>query len=336
MRKALITGVSGQDGSYLAEHLISKGYEVHGMVRPNSSGSYGWATRIEGKSIEKGQLTLHVGDLLDYGSLDRLVRSIEPDEIYNLAGQSHVGHSFDLAGYTASATGLGVLNLLEVIRNSNRAIRMYQSGSSEMFGNSATQIQDESTPFSPQSPYAVAKVYAHQSVLQYRNSYGIHASNGILFNHESPRRSPEFVTRKVTKAVAEIIAGSRSNLTLGNLSASRDWGYAPEYVAAMHMMLQRDEPNDIVIATGTTRTVEELCKVAFGLVGLKWRDYVVSDSALFRPSEVHRLCGNAEKAHNLLGWQPKTSFEDLIAHMLNADLERAGVSMRVSSSSLSS
>ena len=332
MRKALITGVSGQDGSYLAEHLISKGYEVHGMVRPNSAGSYGWATHIEGKSIEKGRLTLHVGDLLDYGSLDRLVRSIEPDEIYNLAGQSHVGHSFELAGYTASATGLGVLNLLEVIRNSNRAIRMYQSGSSEMFGNSTTQTQDESTPFSPQSPYAVAKVYAHQSVLQYRNSYGIHASNGILFNHESPRRSPEFVTRKVTKAVAEIIAGSRSNLTLGNLSSSRDWGYAPEYVAAMHMMLQRDEPNDIVIATGTTHTVEELCQVAFGLVGLEWHDYVQSDSALYRPSEVHRLCGNAEKAHNLLGWQPKTSFEDLIAHMLNADLERAGVSMRVSSS----
>jgi len=336
VRKALITGVSGQDGSYLAEYLLTKGYAVHGMVRHNSAGSYGWATQIEAKSIEKGQLTLHVGDLLDYGSLDRLVRLVEPDEVYNLAGQSHVGHSFELAEYTASATGLGALKLLEVIRNYNRGIRIYQSGSSEMFGNSATQTQDESTPFSPQSPYAVAKVYAHQSVLQYRNSYGIHASNGILFNHESPRRSPDFVTRKVTKAVAEIIAGSRNNLTLGNLSASRDWGYAPEYVAAMHMMLQRDEPNDFVIATGITHTVEELVQVAFGLVGLTWRDYVLSDSALYRPSEVHRLCGNAEKAHDLLGWRPQTSFEELIAHMLNADLERAGVSMRVGSSTLRS
>lgn len=335
-RRALITGVSGQDGSYLAEHLISIGYEVHGMVRLNSSGLYGWATHVKADSIEKGQLTLHVGDLLDYGSLDRLIRSIEPDEIYNLAGQSHVGHSFELAEYTARATGLGALNLLEVVRNSNRSIRMYQAGSSEMFGNSATQIQDEATPFSPQSPYAVAKVYAHQSVLQYRNSYGIHASNGIMFNHESPRRSPEFVTRKVTKAVAEIIAGRRDKVTLGNLSASRDWGYAPEYVAAMHMMLQRDEPNDFVIATGITHTVEELCKIACGLVGLEWREYVVSDSALHRPLEVHRLCGDSSKAHSLLGWQPKTSFAELIAHMLNADLERAGVSMRVTSSTIRS
>lgn len=277
-----------------------------------------------------------MGDLLDYGSLDRLVRSIEPDEIYNLAGQSHVGHSYELATYTASATGVGVLNLLEVIRNSNRAIRFYQAGSSEMFGNSVEPTQNESTPFKPESPYAVAKVFAHQTVMQYRNSFGIHASNGILFNHESPRRSPAFVTRKVTKAVAEIISGSRDRLILGNLSSSRDWGYAPEYVAAMHMLLQRDEPDDVVVATGTTHTVEELCEVAFRLVGLQWRDYVVSDPALYRPSEVHRLCGNPEKAQRILGWRPKTSFEDLIVNMLNADLERSGVSVRVSSGSLRS
>lgn len=336
MRKALITGISGQDGSYLAEHLMTKGYSVHGMVRPNSTASYGWATFLEAHSTVDSKLILHMGDLLDYGSLDRLVRSIEPDEIYNLAGQSHVGHSYELATYTASATGVGVLNLLEVIRNSNRAIRFYQAGSSEMFGNSVEPTQNESTPFKPESPYAVAKVFAHQTVMQYRNSFGIHASNGILFNHESPRRSPAFVTRKVTKAVAEIISGSRDRLILGNLSPSRDWGYAPEYVAAMHMLLQRDEPDDVVVATGTTHTVEELCEVAFRLVGLQWRDYVVSDPALYRPSEVHRLCGNPEKAQRILGWRPKTSFEDLIANMLNADLERSGVSVRVSSGSLRS
>lgn len=336
MRKALITGISGQDGSYLAEHLMAKGYSVHGMVRPNSAASYGWATFLEAHSTVDSKLILHMGDLLDYGSLDRLVRSIEPDEIYNLAGQSHVGHSYELATYTASTTGVGVLNLLEVIRNSNRAIRFYQAGSSEMFGNSVEPTQNESTPFKPESPYAVAKVFAHQTVLQYRNSFGIHASNGILFNHESPRRSPAFVTRKVTKAVAEIISGSRDRLILGNLSSSRDWGYAPEYVAAMHMLLQGDEPDDVVVATGTTHTVEELCEVAFRLVGLQWRDYVVSDPALYRPSEVHRLCGNPEKAQRILGWRPKTSFEDLIVNMLNADLERSGVSVRVSSGSLRS
>ena len=330
MTVALITGVTGQDGSYLAEHLLSLGYEVHGVVRPSSRVSTPDAVRHHVKGSNTAHVVIpHVGDLLDYGFLTRLVSEVRPDEIYNLAAQSHVGFSFALPSYTAQVTGEAVLHLLEIVRGSDWPIRFYQASSSEMFGNASTTMQSETTPLQPASPYAAAKVLAHEAVGIYRDAYGIRASSGILFNHESPRRSDAFVTRKVTKAVAEIVAGTRTNLTLGNLDAARDWGYAPEYVVAMQRMLAQNVASDYVIATGETHTVRELCGRAFSLVGLDWERYVTSSDTLLRPSEVNSLKGDASKAARDLGWKPQTSFHQLIAIMLNADLSNAGVSDRV-------
>jgi GDPmannose 4,6-dehydratase len=294
---ALITGVTGQDGSYLAEYLLDIGYEVHGVVRLSSRARstenlHGSATL----SRSTPTFHLHVGDLLDRGFLSRLISEVRPDEIYNLASQSHVGHSFSLPTYTSQVTGSAVVDLLEIIRATGQPIRFYQASSSEIFGNAESDVQSETTPLRPQSPYAAAKAFAHASVEIYRSAYGLHACNGILFNHESPRRSEEFVTRKITKAVAEIVAGTRTSLALGNLDASRDWGYAPEYVQMMHQMLQQNSASDYVIATGKSHTVRQLCEVAFSFVGLDWSNYVTSSPSLFRPSEVNVLTGDSSKA----------------------------------------
>lgn len=330
MKKALITGVTGQDGSYLAEHLLGLGYEVHGVVRPSSrvatNDAAGAAPAVTGS---EQNVHLHAGDVLDQGFMTRLFTNVEPDEVYNLAAQSHVGISFSMPSYTTQVTGQSVLHLLEIIRRSDRPIRFYQASSSEMFGNAESETQDESTPLRPASPYAAAKVFAHDAVSVYRSAYGLHASSGILFNHESPRRSDAFVTRKVTKAVAEIVAGSRTTLALGNLEAARDWGFAPEYVRAMHTMLQQETSGDYVIATGETHSVTQLCELAFSLVGLDWKQHVTSTSDLFRPSEVHSLKGDARKAARVLGWTPTTRFRQLIGIMLNADLAALEISDRV-------
>jgi GDPmannose 4,6-dehydratase len=330
MKKALITGVTGQDGSYLAEYLLGLGYEVHGVVRPSSRVATNDAAGAAPASTRPEQnVHLHAGDVLDQGFMTRLITNVEPDEVYNLAAQSHVGISFSMPSYTTQVTGQSVLHLLEIIRRSDRPIRFYQASSSEMFGNAESETQNESTPLRPASPYAAAKVFAHDAVSVYRSAYGLHASSGILFNHESPRRSDAFVTRKVTKAVAEIVAGSRTTLALGNLEAARDWGYAPEYVHAMHTMLQQETSGDYVIATGETHSVMQLCELAFSLVGLDWRQHVTSTSDLFRPSEVHSLKGDARKAARALGWTPTTRFRQLIGIMLNADLAALGISERV-------
>jgi len=332
MKKALITGVTGQDGSYLAEHLLGLGYAVHGIVRPSSRAAAINAAGAAPASIGSEQyIRLHTGDVLDQGFMTRLITTVEPDEVYNLAAQSHVGVSFSLPSYTTQVTGQSVVHLLEIIRRTDRPIRFYQASSSEMFGNAESETQDESTPFRPASPYAAAKVFAHEAVNIYRSAYGLHASSGILFNHESPRRSDAFVTRKVTKAVAEIVAGSRTALALGNLEASRDWGYAPEYVQAMHTMLQQETSGDYVIATGESHSVTQLCELAFSLVGLDWKQHVTSTSDQFRPSEVHLLRGDARKAARVLGWTPTTRFRQLVGIMLNADLAALGISDRVKS-----
>jgi GDPmannose 4,6-dehydratase len=331
MTIALITGVTGQDGSYLAEYLLDIGYEVHGVVRLSSRASS--TENLRGSatlSRSTPRFHLHVGDLLDRGFLSRLISDVRPDEVYNLASQSHVGHSFSIPTYTSQVNGSAVVDLLEIIRATGQPIRFYQASSSEMFGNAATEVQSEATPLRPQSPYAAAKAFAHASVEIYRSAYGLHASSGILFNHESPRRSEEFVTRKVTKAVAEIVAGTRTSLALGNLDASRDWGYAPEYVEMMHQMLQRNSPSDYVIATGKSHTVRQLCELAFSFVGLEWSSYVTSSPSLFRPSEVNVLAGDSSKAARDLNWLPRTEFRELIAIMINADLAALGVGDRVS------
>lgn len=330
MKKALITGVTGQDGSYLAEHLLGLGYEVHGVVRPSSRVATNDAVGAAPTTTRPEQnFHLHAGDVLDQGFMARLVTNVEPDEVYNLAAQSHVGVSFSMPSYTTQVTGESVLHLLEIIRRTDRPIRFYQASSSEMFGNAESETQNESTPLRPASPYAAAKVFAHDAVNVYRSAYGLHASSGILFNHESPRRSDAFVTRKVTKAVAEIVAGSRTTLALGNLEAARDWGFAPEYVRAMHTMLQQEISDNYVIATGETHSVMQLCELAFSLVGLDWRQHVTSTSDMFRPSEVHSLKGDARKAAQALGWTPTTYFKQLIGIMLNADLAALGISDRV-------
>jgi len=325
-RTALITGITGQDGSYLAEFLVAKGYRVHGVVRRTSVHSTG---RIDHLLRERDgaipPVATHIGDLTDPFAVHRIVQRVRPDEIYNLAAQSHVGVSFEAPLPTASVTALGALHVLEAVRAADWPIRLYQAGSSEMFGAVRETPQSETTPFAPRSPYAVAKVFAHHMTVHYRDAYGIHASNGILFNHESPRRGEQFVTRKVTKGVAEIIAGQRSTLTLGNLTARRDWGYAPEYVEAMWQMLQQPVADDFVIATGETHAVEEWVATAFSLVGLDWRGFVVTDERLRRPTEVDSLRGEARKAEAAFGWRPRTEFHGLVKLMVAADLRRVGV-----------
>ena len=325
-KRALITGVTGQDGSYLAELLIEKGYEVHGIVRRSSSGDTSRIANV------KARLTLHEGDLMDEGSLVRVVADVRPDEVYNLAAQSHVGSSFVAPVATCEATGLGTVRLLEAIRHAGCDTRMYQAGTSELFGGlvHSTDVlgdivkQDEKTPFHPRSPYGYAKLMAHYAVVNAREAYGLFACNGILFNHESPRRGHEFVTRKITRAVARIKLGLQESLTLGNLEAKRDWGYAAEYVEAMWLMLQSDKPRDYVIATGEAHSVREFVEAAFEHVGLRWDRYVTTDTAFNRPAEVHVLCGDASKASRELHWRPKTTFPALVAMMVDADLKAAG------------
>src|SRR2546425_821433 len=308
-KKALITGITGQDGSYLAEMLLAKGDEVHGIIRRASTFNTGrlepiYADPHSGKS----RLFLHYGDLSDASALARLIGKVQPDEIYNLAAQSHVRVSFDSPEYTTDITATGTVRLLEAIREVGIKPRFYQASSSEMFGKVQQVPQTETTPFYPRSPYGCAKVYAHWITVNYRESYGLHASNGILFNHESPRRGETFVTRKITRAVAHILAGLQDKLYLGNLDAKRDWGYAPEYVQAMWLMLQQDEPDDYVIATNETHSIREFLDVAFGCVGLDWRKYVEIDPKYYRPAEVELLIGDAGKAKQQLGWEPKTKF----------------------------
>jgi GDPmannose 4,6-dehydratase len=314
-RRALITGVTGQDGSYLAELLLEKGYEVHGMVRRSSTEKF---DRIEHL---RDRLMLHQGDLLDQRSLVDALRASRPDEVYNLAAMSFVAVSWIQPTLTAEFTGVGVTRMLEALREVCPDARFYQASSSEMFGKVRTMPQNEETPFYPRSPYGVAKAYGHHITVNYRESYGLFGCSGILFNHESPRRGLEFVTRKITWHAAAIEAGRASELRLGNLDAKRDWGYALDYVEAMWLMLQQDTADDYVIATGRTHTVRDCVELAFDRVGLDWRDHVVIDDAFKRPAEVDLLVGDATKAKRELGWEPRTSFEELIALMVDADRE---------------
>ncbi|MHB8398584.1 MAG: GDP-mannose 4,6-dehydratase [Candidatus Limnocylindrales bacterium] len=325
-KKALITGITGQDGSYLAELLLEKGYEVHGLIRRSSSFNTGRIDHLYRDPHEaETRLFLHYADLTDSSSLIGHLHRIKPAEVYNLGAQSHVKVSFEMPEFTAETAAMGTLRMLEAVRTADWPIRFYQAGSSEMYGKVLESPQTERTPFNPRSPYAIAKVFAHFMVVDYREAYGIHASNGILFNHESPRRGGTFVTRKVTQAVAAILAGKQEKVYLGNLDAKRDWGYAPEYVEAMWRMLQQDEPDDYVIATGEMHTVRELCEVAFRLAGLDWERYVRVDARYLRPTEVAELCGDASKARERLGWQAHTTFGDLVRLMLEHDLVDAGV-----------
>ena len=320
-KKALITGVTGQDGSYLAEFLIEKGYEVHGIIRRASTFNTGRLSEIyEDPHKANAHLFLHYGDLSDSSALSRLLGKIQPDEVYNLASQSHVRVSFDSPEYTTDIAATGTVRLLEAIRETGIHPRFYQASSSEMFGQVHEVPQKETTPFHPRSPYACAKVYAHFITMNYRESYGLHASNGILFNHESPRRGETFVTRKITRAVAHIKLGLQKKLYMGNLDAKRDWGYAKEYVEAMWLMLQQNEPDDYVIATGEMHSVREFLEVAFAHVGLNYRDYVEVDPRYYRPAEVDVLIGDYSKAKQQLGWEPTTKFEGLAQLMVDADI----------------
>jgi GDPmannose 4,6-dehydratase len=319
-RKALVTGISGQDGSYLAELLLSKGYEVHGIVRRSSSFNTDRIDHLYRDPHEQGvQLFTHYGDLTDPVALTKLLYEVQPDEIYHLGAQSHVRVSFEIPEYTFDVTGGGTLRLLEAIRESGVQTRFYQASSSEMYG-SAPPPQSEDTPFHPRSPYAVSKVAAYWAAVNYREAYGIYACNGILFNHESERRGETFVTRKITRAVARIKHGLQDKLYLGNLDAKRDWGYAPDYVEAMWMMLQADDPDDYVIATGETHSVREFLELAFSHAGLDWPAHVEIDPRYFRPSEVDVLLGDASKAHEKLGWKPRVGFDELVTLMVDADV----------------
>lgn len=322
MKKALITGITGQDGSYLAELLLSKGYEVYGIIRRSSSFN---TARIDSLYQDPHtpdvRLRLVYGDLNDASSLNRILRTIQPDEIYNLGAQSHVRVSFDIPEYTAEITAVGTVRLLEAIRESGLQPKFYQASSSEMFGKVQEIPQKETTPFYPRSPYGAAKLYAHWITVNYREAYNLFACSGILFNHESPRRGETFVTRKITKAAARIKLGLQQELYLGNLDAKRDWGYAGDYVEAMWLMLQQDQPDDYVIATGETHTVREFLDVAFGHLNLDWKDYVKIDPKYYRPTEVDLLIGDAGKARKRLKWEPRVRFKELATMMVGADLE---------------
>jgi GDPmannose 4,6-dehydratase len=319
-RKALISGITGQDGSYLAELLLGKGYEVHGIIRRSSSFN---TDRIEhlyqDPHVNGVKLFLHYGDLSDSASLLKLMHELQPDEVYHLGAQSHVRVSFDIPEYTGDVTGLGTTRLLEALRETAPKARFYQASSSEMYGLVQAVPQREDTPFYPRSPYGAAKVYSYWMTVNYRESYGLHASNGILFNHESPRRGETFVTRKITRALARIKAGLQQELFLGNLDAKRDWGYAPEFTEAMWLMLQQDKGDDYVVATGETHSVREFLEVAFACANLDWEKYVKIDPRYYRPAEVDLLIGDASKAKRVLGWQPKTTFAELVRIMVQAD-----------------
>lgn len=322
MKKALITGITGQDGSYLAELLLSKGYEVHGIIRRASTFNTGRIDHLyKDPHVNGVHLFLHYGDIADSTNLIKLLYRIQPDEVYHLAAQSHVRVSFDIPEYTGDVTGLGTIRILEAIRETGVGAKFYQASSSEMFGKVAEVPQRETTPFHPRSPYGVAKLYAYWATRNYRESYDLFACNGILFNHESPRRGETFVTRKITRAVAHIKAGLQKKLYLGNLDAKRDWGYAKEYVEAMWLMLQQERPDDYVIATGETHSVEEFLAEAFSHVGLDWRHYVELDPKYLRPAEVDLLIGDPGKAKAELGWEPATTFAELVRLMVDADVQ---------------
>jgi len=321
MKKALITGITGQDGSYLAEFLLAKNYEVHGIIRRASTFNTGRIDHLyKDPHINGVRLFLHYGDISDSTNLIKLIYRIQPDEVYHLAAQSHVRVSFDIPEYTGDVTALSTIRILEAIRETGVKSKFYQASSSEMFGKVHEVPQREDTPFHPRSPYGVAKVYAHWATVNYRESYDMFACCGILFNHESPRRGETFVTRKITRAVARIKAGQQKKLYLGNLDAKRDWGYAREYVEAMWSMLQQDKPDDYVIATGETHSVQEFLTEAFSHVDLDWRDYVELDSKYLRPAEVDLLIGDASKAERELGWAPKVTFKELVRLMVDADV----------------
>ena len=319
MKKALITGITGQDGSYLAEFLLAKGYEIYGIVRRTSSLNRGRVDHLR-QGPDRDRVHLIYGDLGDASSLAKIMRTIRPDEVYNLGAQSHVRVSFDIPEYTMDVVMLGTVRLLEALREEDVNAKFYQASSSEMYGKVVETPQTETTPFHPRSPYAVAKVAAHHIAINYRESYGMFICSGILFNHESPRRGENFVTRKITRAVAEIVRGQRKQLVLGNLDSKRDWGFAGDYVEAMWLMMQQDKPDDFVIATGETHSVREFLEESFGLVGLNWKDYVTCDPAFLRPAEVDLLLGDASKAKRVLGWEPKYKFKDLVKLMVEADL----------------
>jgi GDPmannose 4,6-dehydratase len=320
-KKALVTGITGQDGSYLAEFLLAKGYEVHGLVRRSSTFNTRRIDHLYVDPHEAGaRFFLHYGDLCDSGQLSHLIYNLQPEEIYHLGAQSHVRVSFDMPEYTGDVTALGVTRLLEAIRRSGIKTRFYQASSSELFGDSPPP-QNETTPLCPRSPYAAAKLYGYWMVRNYREAYGLFATNGILFNHESPRRGETFVTRKITRAVARIKFGLQKKLYLGNLEAKRDWGYAPDFVEAMWLMLQQDSPEDFVIATGEAHSVRDFLEEAFTHVDLDWQEYVEIDPRYFRPTEVDFLLGDARKAKKILGWQPRVSFKELVRIMVDADLQ---------------
>jgi GDPmannose 4,6-dehydratase len=321
-RKAFITGITGQDGSYLAELLLEKGYDVHGLVRRSSSFNT-W--RID---HVRDRIALHYGDLVDQNSLVRTLEAVQPDEVYNLAAQSHVKVSFEMPEYTTDVTAQGVLRVLDAVRELGLPARVYQAGSSEMFGLVQETPQTERTPFHPRSPYGVSKVFGHWMAINYREGYGMHVSNGILFNHESPRRGENFVTRKITMSVAAIKKGLASELRLGNLEAKRDWGYARDYVEAMWLMLQQETPDDYVIATGETHSVREFLEEAFSYAGLDWRKHVVTDPKYLRPAEVDVLLGDPAKARAALGWRPRVTFKELVRLMVDADMETDGRPVR--------
>jgi GDPmannose 4,6-dehydratase len=321
-KKALITGITGQDGSYLAELLLAKGYEVHGLIRRASTFNTGRLNSIYADAHDsKARLFLHYGDLSDASGVSRLLNKVQPDELYNLAAQSHVRVSFDSPEYTTDITATGTVRLLEAIRETGLNPRFYQASSSEMFGLVQETPQRETTPFYPRSPYGCAKVYSFWVTVNFRESYGLHATNGILFNHESPRRGETFVTRKITRAVAHIQAGLQDKLYLGNLDAKRDWGYAKEYVEAMWLMLQQEKPDDYVVATGETHSIREFLDLAFGHVKLDWKKYVEIDPRYYRPAEVDLLIGDYSKARRQLGWEPKTKFAELVKLMVDADIK---------------
>jgi len=321
MKKALITGITGQDGSYLADLLLSKDYEVHGIIRRASTFNTSRIDHLyQDPHVNGVRLFLHYGDLADSVNLVKLIYELKPDEIYHLGAQSHVRVSFDIPEYTSDVTGVGTIRILEAMRESGVKSRFYQASSSEMFGKVQAIPQTETTPFWPRSPYGCAKVFAYWATVNYRESYGMHASNGILFNHESPRRGETFVTRKITRAVAAIKVGKQKELYLGNMDAKRDWGYAPEYVEGMWRMVQEDASDDYVLATNETHTVREFVQEAFGHVGLDWEEFVKYDARYERPAEVDLLVGDPAKAKKQLGWEPKTKFCDLVRIMVDADL----------------
>ncbi|GBO56502.1 GDP-D-mannose dehydratase [Pseudanabaena sp. lw0831] len=329
-KRALITGITGQDGSYLSELLLAKGYEVHGIIRRTSTINTDRLDHMyQDPHLPETKLFLHYGDLTDGTTLGRILEAVRPHEVFNLGAQSHVRVSFDSPEYTVDAVGMGTLRLLEALRDyhqrNDREIRFYQAGSSEMYGLVQAVPQNEDTPFYPRSPYACAKVYAHWQTINYRESYGLFACNGILFNHESPRRGETFVTRKITRAIARIVANQQKKLYLGNLDSKRDWGYAKDYVEAMWLMLQQEKPDDYVISTGETHSVREFLEAAFAYVNLKWDDYVEIDPRYFRPAEVDLLLGDCSKAKQKLGWEPKVTFKALVELMVDADLEALGL-----------